>query len=149
MVREERMTNVFKMVVLWILSLLLFSLADAVWHFLIFGRAYQDDFRPLARMEGEKFAFRKSWGFLAQFLLVSSLIILVLMKNPSSLRDSVLVGFLVGVLAITVYGLTNYALMKDWSLRLTLLEVFWGPLLGIWGGLVVNVLYRWLFKVRG
>ncbi len=143
------MADLVKILVLWILTLLLFSLADAFWHFIIFGRAYRDDFKPLARMDGEKFAFRRSWGFLAQFLLVSSLIVLVLMKNPSSLRDSILVGFLVGILAITVYGLTNYALMKDWSLRLTLLEVFWGPLLGSWGGLVVSVLYRWLFKCGG
>jgi len=140
------MANVLKMVILWVLTLILFSLADAVWHFLIFGKAYKEDFKPLALMEGEKIIFRKVWGFLAQLLLVSSLIILVLMKNPTSLKDSVLVGFLVGVLAITVYGFTNYSLMKDWSFRLTLLEVFWGPVLGSWGGLVVSFLYRWLFK---
>jgi len=140
------MANALKMVILWVLILILFSLVDAVWHLVIFGRAYKEDFKPLALVQGEKIVFRKVWGFLAQLFLVSSLIILVLMKNPASLKDSVIIGFLVGVLAITVYGFTNYSLMKDWSLRLTLLEAFWGPVLGSWGGLVVSFLYRWLFK---
>jgi uncharacterized membrane protein len=140
------MANALKMVILWVLTLILFSLVDAFWHLVIFGRAYKEDFKPLALVQGEKIVFRKIWGFLAQFFLVSSLIVLVLMKNPASLKDSVIIGFLVGVLAITVYGFTNYSLMKDWSLRLTLLEAFWGPVLGGWGGLVVSFLYRWLFK---
>ncbi|MGB9836321.1 MAG: DUF2177 family protein [Candidatus Saccharicenans sp.] len=140
------MSNILKMTLLWILAFVLFSLVDAIWHLVIFRHAYQQDFRPLARVVGEKIVFRATWGVLAQFFLVSSLIILVLMKNPSSLKDSVLVGLLAGVLAITVYGFTNYSLMKDWSLRLTLLEAIWGPILGSWGGLVVGVLYRWLFR---
>ena len=41
-----------------------------------------------------------------------------------------LIGALAGILAITVYGITNYALFKDWSLKLTNLEVIWGPMLG-------------------
>jgi len=38
---------------------------------------------------------------------------------------------------ITVYGLTNYALFKDWSLKLTVLEVIWGPMLGSSSGVFV------------
>jgi len=140
------MNAVLKFVILWLLTLVLFSLADAIWHFLIFGRAYKEDFKPLALVEQDRIVFRKFYGFLAQLVLISSLILLVLLCKPENLKISVLVGVLVGLLAITVYGLTNYALMKDWSFRLTLLEVFWGPVLGAWGGLVVSFLYRWLFR---
>jgi uncharacterized membrane protein len=124
----------------------MFSLADAFWHFVIFGRAYKEDFRVLALVEQDRIVFRKTWGFLAQFVLVTCLILLVLLRNPESLKISIVVGALVGLLAISVYGLTNYSLMKDWSFRLTVLEVFWGPVIGAWGGLVVSCLYRWFFR---
>ncbi|MGC9057365.1 MAG: DUF2177 family protein [Candidatus Saccharicenans sp.] len=140
------MNAVLKFILLWLLTLILFSLADAVWHFLIFGRAYKEDFKVLALVEKDRIVFRKFYGFLAQFVLISSLILLVLLCKPENLKISVLVGLLVGLLAISVYGLTNYALMKDWSFRLTQLEIFWGPVLGAWGGLVVSLLYRWLFR---
>lgn len=140
------MSQCLKFVLLWVITLVLFSLADAVWHFLLFGRAYKEDFRVLAMVEQERIVFRKLYGFLAQLVLVSSLIILVLLRDPANLKISVLVGILVGFLAITVYGLTNYALIKDWSFRLMLLEVIWGPLIGAWGGLVVSSVYRWLFR---
>jgi len=139
------MSQALRYLVLWIATLILFSLADAAWHFLIFGRAYREDFRVLALVKQDRIVFRKFYGFLAQFVLVSCLILLILLRSPENLKISVLVGALAGLLAITVYGLTNYALMKDWSFRLTLLEVFWGPVLGAWGGLVVSILYRWLF----
>jgi len=140
------MNNIIKFILLWILTLILFSLIDGLWHFVVFGRAYKEDFRVLALVEQDRIVFRKAWGFLAQFVLVTSLILLVLIRNPESLKISVLVGALVGLLAVSVYGLTNYALMKDWSFRLTVLEVFWGPFLGAWGGLVVSVLYGWFFR---
>ncbi|HAR35329.1 MAG TPA: hypothetical protein DCR87_00195 [Acidobacteria bacterium] len=140
------MSQPLKFILLWVITLVLFSLADAVWHFLLFGRAYKEDFRVLALVEQERIVFRKVYGFLAQLVLVSCLILLVLLRDPANLKTSVLVGVLVGLLAITVYGLTNYALMKDWSFRLMLLEVVWGPFLGAWGGLVVSWVYRWLFR---
>lgn len=140
------MSNAGKIFLLWIITLILFSLADGLWHFVIFGRAYKEDFRVLAFIENDRIIFRKVYGFLAQLLLISCLVILIFLLDPANIKISMLVGALVGLLAITVYGLTNYALIKDWSFRLMVLEVIWGPLLGAWGGLVVSITYRWLFR---
>ncbi|MCX8160364.1 MAG: DUF2177 family protein [Candidatus Saccharicenans sp.] len=143
------MNQTLKFALLWIITLVLFSLADGLWHLVIFGRAYKEDFKVLALVQNDRIIFRKAYGFLAQLVLVSCLILLVLLRDPANLKISVLAGVLVGFLAITVYGLTNYALMKDWSFRLTILEVVWGPLIGAWGGLVVSLAYRWLFHKTG
>lgn len=140
------MNQALKLIFLWVITLVLFSLADALWHFLIFGRAYKEDFKVLALLENDRIVFRKAYGLLAQIVLITCLVLLVLLRDPGNLKISALVGALVGLLAITVYGLTNYALIKDWSARLMVLEVVWGPLLGAWGGLVVSVTYRWLFR---
>jgi uncharacterized membrane protein len=47
-----------------------------------------------------------------------------------------------GILAISVYGLVNQALIKDWTWTLTILEVVWGPIIGALGGTFIAWLYR-------
>ncbi|MDI6845021.1 MAG: DUF2177 family protein [Candidatus Saccharicenans sp.] len=140
------MNQGFKFLTLWVITLVLVSLVDALWHLVIFGRAYREDFKVLAILKNNRIVFRTFYGFLAQLVLVSCLILLVIFRDPEKVKFSVLVGAMAGLLAITVYGLTNYALIKDWSPRLMVLEVVWGPLLGAWGGLVVSLAYRWLFR---
>ncbi len=121
-----------KYVLLWALSFAFTSAIDALWHLAFFGKAYARDLRPLARTAGDKIVFKAAAGLLAQALVVTSLVVLVLYATAGrgGLLSAALVGALAGVLAITVYGITNYALMKDWSLRLTVLEAVWGPVLG-------------------
>ncbi len=124
--------NAAKYVLLWALSFAFTSAIDALWHLVIFGKTYARDLRPLARTAGDKIVFDTAAGLLAQVLVVTSLVVLVLYATAGrgDLRGAALVGALAGVLAITVYGITNYALMRDWSLRLTVLEAVWGPVLG-------------------
>ncbi|MGB4704776.1 MAG: DUF2177 family protein [Candidatus Saccharicenans sp.] len=140
------MSQGFKFIGLWVITLVLVSLVDALWHLVIFGRAYREDFKALAILQNDRIVFRTFYGVLAQLVMVSCLILLIILRDPEEVKISALVGALVGLLAITVYGLTNYALIKDWSPRLMVLEVVWGPLLGAWGGLVVSLAYRWFFR---
>ncbi len=127
-----------RLALLWAASFVFTSLVDAIWHLGIFRGIYSAEFKPLARMSGDKMAFRAFPGMMAQILVVSCIVALVLIKAAhGTFWEAVLIGALAGVLGITVYGFTNYALMKDWSLSLTVLEVVWGPLLGgVSGGFV-------------
>jgi uncharacterized membrane protein len=126
----------FKYLILWIATLIFTSLIDVVWHVGIWGKAYKEGIKPLARMNGGKFAFNAIAGLLAQVLVVTSIVFLVLFKSSGySLLNAAVIGAVAGVLAITVYGLTNYSLFKDWSLKLTVLEVIWGPFLGGFTGI--------------
>jgi uncharacterized membrane protein len=130
--------NALRYLLLWVCSFAFTSLLDALWHFAIFGRAYSRDIRPLARMSGDKLTFNPGAGFLAQVMVVTSLVFLVLYKStPGNLGEAALVGAVAGILAISVYGVTNYALFKDWSLALAVLEFVWGPILGALSGVFV------------
>lgn len=130
--------NVLRLGLLWVASFVLTSLVDAIWHLGIFRGIYSAEFKPLARMNGDKMVFKAFPGMMAQVLVVTCIVALVLIKaSDGVLWEAVIIGALAGILGITVYGFTNYALMKDWSLSLTVLEVVWGPLLGgISGGFV-------------
>jgi len=123
---------------LWILSFAFTSLIDALWHLGLFRRAYTEGIKPLARMSGEKMAFNGPAGILSQVMVVTCIVVLVLYKaQQGTSGGSVLVGALAGVLAISVYGITNFALFKDWGLTITILEMIWGPILGgLSGGFV-------------
>jgi len=136
----------FKYFVLWLAALVFASLIDIIWHVGLWGKAYKEGIKPLARMSGGKFAFNAPAGLLAQVFVVTSILFLVLYKSDgASLLQGAVIGAVAGVLAITVYGLTNYALFKDWSLKLTILEVVWGPFLGGFTGIFV-VWFRSIIK---
>ena len=73
----------------------------------------------------------QGWLFAIGPALLLALVFLVLYKTQKgTLAEAVLVGAVAGILAITVYGVTNFALFKDWTFVLTILEVVWGPILG-------------------
>jgi uncharacterized membrane protein len=131
--------NILRYALLWTMSFIFTSLIDATWHLVIFKRRYVEGIKPMARMNGDKISFRPGPGLLSQVLVVTSLVILVLAAAKDGTPWlAVLVGALAGVLAVSVYGVTNYALFKDWNLTLTVLELIWGPLLGGLSGLFVH-----------
>jgi len=130
--------NIIRYFLVWLLSFAFTSLIDAIWHLGIFKKAYSEGIRPLARISGDKMAINPFAGILSQVLVVTCIVFLVLFKTQKvNYLEAALIGAIAGILAITVYGLTNYALFKDWSLKLTVLEVIWGPMLGSSSGVFV------------
>jgi len=113
----------------------------------IFRKAYSEGIKPLARITDGKITLNAPAGIIAQFLVVTCIVFLVLYKvQDGHFLDAALVGAIAGILAIAVYGVTNYALFKDWSLKLTVLEVIWGPILGGLSGVFVLWIKSLLIK---
>ena len=136
--------NILRYVLLWLLSFIFTSLIDAALHLVIFKKPYVQGLKPLARMKGGKMALKGGPGLLSQVLVVTCLVLLVFLAADGSSLLAAVVGALAGVLAISVYGVTNSALFKDWNLTLTVLEFVWGPILGALSGLFVHWLKTWL-----
>lgn len=55
-------------------------------------------------------------------LLCSALAVQV----PKSFNEAIVYGFLVGLVIYGVYNFTNYSILKDWSLKLSILDTVWG-----------------------
>ena len=133
-----------KYVAIWFAAFFAISAIDAVWHLVIFGRAYGPGFKAVAKMKDGKLALEPIPGLVSQVLVVSALMVLAVLsaRAGQGYPLSFLVGACGGVLAISVYGLFNQALIKHWTWKLTLLEVVWGPIIGGLGGLFIAWLYR-------
>lgn len=133
-----------KYAAIWFAAFFAISAVDALWHLAIFGWAYGPGFRSVARMKEGKMALQPIPGLVSQILVVSCLVVLSILsvRGGQGYAVNFLVGALGGVLAISVYGLVNQALIKDWSWRLTVLEVVWGPIVGGLGGLFIAWMYR-------
>ena len=133
-----------KYVAIWFAAFFAISAIDAVWHLLIFGRAYGPGFKAVAKMKDGKLALEPIPGLVSQVLVVSALMVLAVLsaRAGQGYPLSFLVGACGGVLAISVYGLVNQALIRHWTWKLTLLEVVWGPIIGGLGGLFIAWLYR-------
>ncbi len=98
-------------------------------------------------MVGGKLDLQLIPGLLAQLLLVATTLFLVLYKTGGhpKLLQGALIGAACGILAISVYGLVNYALIHNWGLEITILEVLWGPMIGALGGVTITYLAdKWL-----
>ncbi len=133
--------------IVYLLSFIAISAIDALWHLVLFGKLYSQWFAPVARMANGQMNLQLIPGLLSQLLLVATTLFLVLYKTGGhpKLGEGALIGAACGILAISVYGLVNYALINNWGLEITILEVLWGPIIGACGGTIIAYLAgKWL-----
>jgi uncharacterized membrane protein len=117
--------HVIKTFAVYLLTLVTFLAVDAVW----LGVVARDLYR---RELGHLLAPTVRWGAAGAFYLlyVAAVLVLVAMPNRGAplLRVAAL-GALFGLVAYATYDLTNLATLRDWSIRVTLLDMAWGAVL--------------------
>lgn len=83
------------------------------------------------------------------FYLIYILGMVVLALGPAlqkgSLMSAVLTGALFGLCGYATYDLTNLAMIKDWPLLVTIVDLIWGTVLsGAVAGISYLILTKWL-----
>ena len=63
-------------------------------------------------------------------------------QNPKSLKEAMTYGALVGFVIYGVYNATNYAILKDWTIGVSLMDTAWGTF-------VCSMVSLILYKVFG
>jgi uncharacterized membrane protein len=124
---------------------LLFAL-DYVWLGIFASNLYKKELGPFLRMSGNAMQ-PIIWAALAVYIAIPLGIVLfvlprVSMDNPTG--SSLLWGAIFGVVVYAVYDMTNYSLVRDWPLRVSMIDICWGGLLNAIGALAATWLDRWL-----
>jgi uncharacterized membrane protein len=123
----------FKGIIVSFLTIIIcFGIMDAIWLGSVADEVYQQEMQGLLRMQ------YPVWPWLS-FYLIYSLSIAILAVQPSfeqlvqqsswRSREVAVVAFRGAVLGLAAYGaynLTNYAILANWSLKISLIDWMWG-----------------------
>ena len=116
------------MIRLVLIAYVLFLILDAVWLGVVTRSIYLEEFKTIGRIADGKFQIVYSAGAVVYLLLALGLAHFVFPKfdSTTTLRDIFLTGALFGLITYGVYDMTNYATLKDFSLKIAFIDMAWG-----------------------
>lgn len=112
---------------MYVLAFALFIVIDLVWLGVVARKFYADQLKGLM-------ADKVNWVAAIVFYLLYVLGLVIIVIAPAVEAGSVATAFLMGgfvsFLMYATYDLTNLATLKDWPLKMTLVDLVWGASLG-------------------
>ncbi len=115
-----------KYILLYLVTLGAFFVIDMIWLGLVAKKFYRDQL-------GFIMAPRVNWPAAIVFYLLFIVGLLFFVTYPAIMRQSGLFAFFSGAffgfICYATYDLTNLATLKDWPLKVTLVDLAWGSLL--------------------
>jgi uncharacterized membrane protein len=119
---------------------------DYLWLGVLASGLYRRELGAFLRLNGDHLV-PIIWAALVVYLAIPLGVVLFALPRLSAdqlVGSALLWGALYGLVLYTVYDMTNYALVKDWPLRLSLVDICWGTTLNALATLCAALLDRWL-----
>lgn len=131
-----------------ICSALIFIVLDLLWLSLVARKLYFDQLGYLAAIENNKIIFKLPVGLLVQFIISLGLTVFIVMAMKLSpfLLTTVLTGAFAGFVLYCTYDLTNLSFIKNYPYFITIIDIAWGTVQGIFAGFYVYYLSK-LFNI--
>ena len=103
-----------------------FALIDSVWLRTMYTRLYQPEIGSMM-MDG----FRLTPAIIFYLLYITGMMIFAVGPGLAngSWKVALVQGAMFGFFTYMTYDLTNYATLKVWSLKVTVLDIIWGTVL--------------------
>ena len=126
---------------LYLATLVAFFAVDMIWLGLVARTFYREYL-------GFLMAPAPNWSAAIVFYLLFVLGILVFVVVPglesNSLKTTLLRAALFGLITYATYDLTNLATLKDWPLRVTIVDMIWGTFLSVSTSFIGFFAGKWL-----
>ena len=106
-----------------LLALLFFGILDALWLSWASPRFY---IPMLSKVQKEPVIIRPWPAFFAYIILALSISLIILPASNEQLPQALYYATLTGFLVYSIYNLTNYATLKDWGIKESLIDTAWG-----------------------
>lgn len=108
-----------------------FAILDGIWLGWLGKNIYKDELRSLGRFVNGNLELM--WGavFLVYALLLGGLYYFVLpqVSGLTSMWKVFIIGGAFGLITYGIYDFTNLAVLKNWTLKVTVVDVIWGIML--------------------
>lgn len=106
-------------------AIIILLVLDFLWISLYMGREYG---KMIPRIQGSPMVPNLLYALIAYTLMVLGLIHFVLpnVRQETLFKDSLLYGLTFGIIVYGIFDFTNAAVLKDWDMRLALIDVAWG-----------------------
>jgi uncharacterized membrane protein len=122
-------------------AIVVFFAIDLTWLGVVAKKFYADQMGHLTRPDVQ-------WGPAILFYLIYVAAIVVLCVKPGLERDSVgraaALGALFGLAAYAAFDLTSLALLKDFPLKVAVVDLIWGTVLTATVSGVTTAIGRWM-----
>lgn len=111
--------------------LVLIPILDLLWLGVVASKLYRRELGSILRLSPEGGWSPRVW--VVPFIYACGSLAVTLFALPAALDLDVWGGFLYGaLLGLLIYGtmdLTNHALLKDWTLKIAIIDILWGMFL--------------------
>ena len=126
--------------------LVIFLAIDFLWLGVIMSKFYKDELGTLARKSGDSLTPVVWAAGLVYLLIPLGIVLFVLPRvSPDSIVPTAIFwGFIYGIILYGVYDMTNYSLLENWTLRMTVVDIIWGGTLNALMTCIAAFLNRWL-----
>lgn len=114
---------------LFFLTLLVCFTLDMIWLGFLAKNLYQDSIGNLLRMSNGVMSPNWVAASLVYFAIVIGIIFFALPKADGSYLSGLCWGALLGLVIYGVYDFTNFSILANWPLNITLIDFVWGMFL--------------------
>jgi uncharacterized membrane protein len=116
-----------KYIVAYLATGVSFALIDSVWLRSMYERLYKPEIGELMYQGG--FRLGPAVAFYLLYILGMMIFAVGPALHSGKWQTALLWGALLGFFCYMTYDLTNYATLKVWSTRVTVLDIIWGTVL--------------------
>jgi uncharacterized membrane protein len=111
---------------LYLLTLLVFFAVDLLWIGVLAKDFYRNSLGHLFRPD-----INWTAALIFYFLYIVGVLIFAVLPalEKQSLRQAAVLGALLGLLCYATYDLTNLATLKDWPVKVAVVDILWGAVL--------------------
>lgn len=122
------MVGLYKIVLPWTAGLVTLVLLDLLWIGMAASAFYRSQIGHLLHIVDDNMVVNVPAAVATWVFIVTGIQIFVMYRTPptSGLPAVVLWGALFGAIVYAVYDLTNYAVLKDWTFAVTVVDILWG-----------------------
>jgi uncharacterized membrane protein len=131
---------------IYLLLLPVVFILDYLWLGVVASGLYKRELGSFLRMSGDALD-PIFWAALVVYLAIPLGVVAFALPRVSEdnlLWSSLFWGALYGLTLYAVYDMTNYSMVKDWPLKISLVDICWGGVLNAIATYAAALLNRWL-----